>query len=308
VLLHWFKSLFIKYLLRDELRVSIYPQQIKLQRLKRSFKNGLKPQLVCKQVIDLPHRAEINHLEIKSNDANDWQILAKYLKQALMDAKWQGAKPTVIVSNHFVRYAIIPWNAELAIESERQAYMRHCFTLAYGEPAKAWDLRMSEPSFGQSAIASAMNSSFLQTLHEVFAEAGMALTTVYPQLMLAMNQTIRQVKQQNASMGAKQALNFWLVTIHSQRVCLTLLENNSWRLVKNVALAANVSEQVTALIQREIVNCNADDETPVLLYWPESKKDQPLKLTHYKVIYVLPHPLDKPYQQAPSSRPDWVQI
>lgn len=296
MLLRLVKSLLIKSLLTDELQVCIYPQQIELQRLKRSFKNGLKPQLVCKQVIDLPQHV------------NDWQILAKYLEQALMDANWQGAKPTVIVSNHFVRYAIIPWNAELAIESERQAYMQHCFTLAYGEPAKAWDLRMSEPCFGQSAIASAMSSGLLQTLHEVFAEAGMALTTVYPQLMLAMNQTIRQVKQQNLSMGAKQALNFWLVTIQNERVCLVLLESNSWRLVKNVVLEANVSEQVAALIQREIVNCNADDEAPVLLYWPESKKDQPLKLTHYKVIYVLPHPFDMPHHPALPRQSDWVQI
>lgn len=296
MLLHWFKSLLIKSLLTDELRVFIYPQQIELQRLKRSFKNGLKPQLVCVQVIDLPHHV------------NDWQVLAKYLKQALIDAKWQGAKPTVIVSNHFVRYAIIPWNAELAIALERQAYMQHCFTLAYGESARAWDLRMSEPSFGQSAIASAMSSGLLQTLHEVFAEAGIVLTTVYPQLMLAMNQTIRQVKQQNSSMRAKQALNFWLVTIQNERVCLALLESNSWRLVKNVALEANVSEQVAALIQREIVNCNADDDTPVLLYWSESAKKQPLKLAHYQVIHVPPHPFDMPYYPALHRQSDWVQI
>jgi hypothetical protein len=297
VLLHWLKSLFV-----DELWVFIHPQRITLLRLSRTLRNGLKQQLVHKQVIDLPLNLETARLEAASNDANDLQILSKCLQQALDNTEWQGAMPTVIVSNHFARYAIVPWNSELAIESERQAYMQHCFNLAYGESAKAWDLRMSEPNFSRSTMASAINRELLQVLHDVFVEADMKLAAVYPQLMLAINQTLRQLKKQ------KQSLSFWLVSIQSERVCLTLLIDGGWRLVKNVALEIDVSAQVTALIQREIVNCNVNDEVPVLLYWPEAQSNQSLKLTNHTTINVLTHQFDMQKGQASNSLTEGVLI
>ena len=292
MLLHWFKSLF-----KDELWVFIHPQRMVFLRITRALNNGLKQQIVHKQVIDLPQ-----NIADRGPESQDWKILAKYLKQALNNTKWQGTMPTVIVSNHFARYAVIPWNTELAIETERQAYMQHCFNLVYGEPAKAWDLRMSEPDFGKPAIASAIHLSLLNALHDVFTEADMTLSAIYPQLMLAINQTLSEVKKQ------KKALSYWLVAIQSERVCLTLLIDGGWRLVKNVAIEADVSAQVTALIQREIVNSNVTDEMPVLLYWPDSKSNQPLKLENHKAIKVLSHQFDIQNSQAANSLPDWLLV
>lgn len=292
MLLHWFKSLF-----KDELWVFIHPQRMVFLRITRSLNNGLKQQIVDKQVIDLPQ-----NIADRCHESQDWKILTKHLQQALNNTKWQNTMPTVIVSNHFARYAVIPWNTELAVEVERQAYMQHCFNLVYGEPAKAWDLRMSEPDFGKPAIASAIHLSLLNALHDVFTEADMTLSAIYPQLMLAINQTLSEVKKQ------KKALSYWLVAIQSERVCLTLLIDGGWRLVKNVAIEADVSAQVTALIQREIVNSNVHEEIPVLQYWPESKSNQPLKLANHKAVKVLPHQFDMQNSQAANSLPDWLMV
>ena len=120
--------------------------------------------------------------------------------------------------------------------------------------------------------------------------------------MLTINQTLSEVKKQ------KKALNFWLIAIQSERVCLTLLIDGGWRLVKNVAIEADVSAQVTALIQREIVNSNVHEEIPVLQYWPESKSNQPLKLANHKAVKVLPHQFDMQNSQAANSLPDWLMV
>ena len=303
MLLHWFKSL-----LMDELWVVIHPQSITFIRLTRPLKNGLKQHIVYKQVIDLPQSLGIKYLLSKNNGDNDWQILTKYLKPILNNIKWQGAIPTVIVSNQFARYAIIPWNNELAIEDERQAYMQHCFNLAYGEAAKTWDLRMSEPTFGQSAVASAISSGLLQVLHDVFAEADMKLAAVYPELMLAINQTVSQIKKHHLIQSENKVITFWLVAIQSGRVCLMLFDSAGWRLIKNVAIEANVSEQVTALIKREGVNCNVNDEPHVLLYWPESRKNKSLKLANHKIINIRHHQFDMQNDQASSNLPNGVLV
>lgn len=292
MLLHWVKSLF-----KDELWVFVHPQRMVLMRIARSLANGLKQQIVHKQVFDLPQ-----NIALGCHESQDWQILTKHLKRALNDTKWQDAMPTVIVSSHFARYAVIPWNAELAIETERQAYMHHCFNLTYGESAKAWDLRMSDPDFGKSTIASAINLGLLQVLHDVFSEANMTLAGVYPQLMLAINQTLSEVKKQ------KKALKFWLVAIEKERVCLTLLMDGGWHFVKNVAIEADISTQVNALIQREIVRSNLSDDVPVLLYWPDSKSNQSFKFANHKAIKVLPHQFDIQNCQASNDLLDWSLV
>ena len=290
MLLHWFKSL-----LKDELWVFIYPQSMVFLRITRPLRNGLKQQILHKQVIALPQ-----NIADKRNESPDWWLLTQHMKQVLTDEKWQGAIPVVIVSNQFAQYAVIPWNAEIAVETERKAYMQHCFNLVYGEAAKTWDLRMSEPSFGHPAIASGINHGLLQALHDVFNAADMTLSAVYPQLMLAINQTVSEVKKQ------KKPLSFWLVAIQSERICLTLLIEGGWRSVRNVAIETDVSAQVSALIQREMVNCNVQHELPVLVYWPEYQRNQLLTLVNNKAIKVLPHQFDVQSQQAPNIVQDWA--
>ena len=286
MLLHWFKSLF-----KDELWVFVYPQCMVLLRITRPVRFGLKQQILHKQVIALPQP-----VTDKVNEPQAWGALTQHLKQVLADKKWQNTIPIAIVSNQFARYTVIPWNAELAVEAERKAYMQHCFSLAYGEAAKTWDLCMSEPSYGHPAIASGIHHGLLQALHDVFNAENMTLSAVYPQLMLAINQTVSEVKKQ------KKPLSFWLVAIQSERLCLTLLIDGGWRLVKNVAIETDISAQVSALIQREMVNGNMTNELPVLVYWPEYQRNQLLTLVNNKAIKVLPHQFDMQSQQVLSAQ------
>lgn len=292
MLLHWLKSLF-----KDELLVFVHPQRVVLVRLSRTLNNGLKQKLEHKQVINLTKNID---------DVSQIAALVHCLRQAMSNKLWQGAMPTMIVSNSFARYTVIPWDIELAVASERQAYLQHFFNLAYGEQSKKWHLLMSEPVFGQAAIASGMNRDLLQALHNVFAESNVKIAAVYPQLMLAINQTLSEVKKQSLSRGKDDAFSFWLVAIQSGRVCLTLLENGGWRTVKNENIENDVSEQVSALIQRELVHCNLNFDAPVLVYWPESSSDQPLKLPNRKAIKVMPHQFDVLNRQVVSSLSSWA--
>ena len=107
MLLHWFKSIFI-----DELRVLVHPQRLVLLRLKRSFKHGLKQQLVHQQVVELQSDGQ-------ASDSHT-QILVENLKQVLAKPQWQHVLPVIVMSNHFVRYSVTPWNIELTGAIERQ--------------------------------------------------------------------------------------------------------------------------------------------------------------------------------------------
>ena len=297
MLLHWFKSLFV-----DELRVFIHPHHIVLLRLKRSFKSKLKQEVVYQQRIDF------------ANNVQDVECIQVILKNALAHSQWQGAMPIIVLSNHFVRYSVIPWNIELTGEVERQAYLKHCFNQSFGDVAKSWDFCMSEPVFGKPAIASAISANLLTVLHDVFDQVGLKIVAISPHLMLAINstlsqiKTVSQIKQSVSSQHKSEEYTFWLVSIENGRVCLALMESGGWRLVKNVAMEDNVTEQVTSLIQRVTIICNVEYEAPVLLYWPESHSTQPLKLAKHKVMKVSPHPFDIQSQQVSNNLQNWALI
>lgn len=167
MLLHWFKSFFI-----DELRVFIHPQRIVLLRLTRTLKYGFKQQLIHELVIDLPS-------EERTADEL-MQLMVEALKSALVKPEWLGAMPVIIVSNHFTFYSVIPWNSSLTGELERQAYLKHYFNLSFGEASKSWDFRMSEPGYGKATLSSAISSSLLIALHQVFEQANTKIVAVYP--------------------------------------------------------------------------------------------------------------------------------
>ncbi|PPC88751.1 MAG: hypothetical protein CTY37_00095 [Methylotenera sp.] len=275
----WFKLLGLKSSFFNEWCLFIQPQRILLLQLNRPIKHGLKSMVVHKQVIELPLEVGVS-AEVKQ------QVIIQALVQALASVQYKGAVVSVVLSNHFARYAIIPWNAGLTDEHERQAFMQHCFSQAYGEPAKAWNLRMNSPDFGKNTIASAIAQSFLQDLHGICADAGVTLIAVHPHLMLAVNQTLSAVKKHH------QEASFWLVVVQSGQLCLAFVERGDWRLVKTVALNIDVSAEVGALIQREMVSGNVQENWPKFLYWPESSYTQSMTLGGFDMIKVLPHAFD----------------
>ena len=108
---------------------------------------------------------------------------------ALKSLEWtQACRVTVVLSNHFVRYAVLPWSDGLSTQAEEEAYLRHHFGKIHGERAKAWTLRASEDRRGVPRLASAIDSALLEELKSAFPKAGKArLASVQPELMEAIN-------------------------------------------------------------------------------------------------------------------------
>ena len=219
-----------------------------------------------------------------SEPSHQWQPLKYCLTDAINSDTWQhvvkqGIRANVVISSHFARYAVIPWSADLAVESERQAFMRYRFNALFGDAVKTWDLRMDTPDFGQPSIASGIETKLIAVLYEVLTSATINVKRISPYLMPAINQSINQIKQQNIQ-------NFWLAVIESERLCFALIENGAWRLVKNVAAENAISEQINTLIQREMVNANISTILPLVLYHADSSADESIKLADFLTIQI----------------------
>ncbi len=293
----WFNSSLLKNMLglkttlRDELRIFVRPQHLLMLRMKRWPGNAI----VDRHIIELGTAVHIPPVttEILSPLANKavfqdlWRPAISALGTALSDPRWQNAIPNVVLSSHFVRYAIVPWNADLANSAERHAYLRHCFTLAYGEVARKWDLRISPSGFGRPALASGISTALLEAIRVELEQAGMRTGNIHPHLMLAANETREHLGKEKA------AQSLWFVCLEPGRLCLSLVENGQWRSLKSIATEDDISEQLKALIQRESIMAGLDaGNWPVVIHSSEPENPEYAGSGHIKlpghVVSVVP--------------------
>ena len=151
--------------------------------------------------------------------AEPWQGAVAALKSVKIDFP---AKVTVILSNRFVRYAVVPWSGALGGAAEEEAWLRHHFAKIHGERARGWALRASEAAAGAPRLASAMDGALVDSIKECFKGNRKAkLVSVQPQLMTRFNEW----------RGGVPAAGAWLVLAEADRACVALHSGGRWRSV-----------------------------------------------------------------------------
>lgn len=165
-----------------------------------------------------------------------------------LDARQQHA--TVVLSNHFVHYTLLPGDPQLAGDEEEQAYIRLHFSRTYGEQAAHWAMRMSAAGHGGQQVASAVEQAFLDGLDHEIRVAGLELVSIQPYLMAQFNHWRHQLDG-----GA-----VWFVLAESGKVCLAQLEHGGWQGLRTIKMHTGMTDEVTYLLDREIVL--ADPESP----------------------------------------------
>lgn len=169
--------------------------------------------------------------------------------------RWQGAlaalrglelgrcRVTVVLANHFVRYAAVPWSDALATEAEEERYVRHWFAKIHGERAQGWALRWSD------GLAAAVDRALLEALAQCFPPQGRArLVSVQPALMAAFN----------SARGSVPAFGAWLVMADAERACVALHAGGQWLSVQNAR------GPWQALLERERHRATGANPEPVL--------------------------------------------
>jgi hypothetical protein len=145
--------------------------------------------------------------------------------QALKGITLPRSRVTLVLSNHFVRYALVPWSGALATPAEEQVYLRHHFAKIHGERAKGWVYRASVGRRGEPRLASAVDAELVAAIRSAFPKGGAAtLVSVQPALMHVFN-------------GARAALphpaGAWLVIAEPDRACVALHADGAFRAVQN---------------------------------------------------------------------------
>lgn len=256
---------------RDECRIVLRPHQMVLAQLRRDLTHrGLQSRVLAKRIVtfEAPARGEA-----------PWSGALKALEALLPDIADHRSYATVILSNHFTRYAMVPWSDELADETEELAYARHTFSEMYGRDAENWELRISPGQPGKPQLASAVDAGLLGSLRDMFGRQQVNLASTRPHLMAACNACQAALRRQSA----------WLALVEPGNLCLALLENGQFSWVRTVRTGAHWHKELPFLLDREALVANAGVPTDEVLLWaPDHQTIPAVAGGHWKIRQLQP--------------------
>jgi hypothetical protein len=214
---------------RERVTITLSPRQVTMERYAR----GLRPALKDRKDLACPVCA----------DGASWQPAVDVLRDALTHPNIDVADATVIVSNHFVRYLLLPWNPDLVTAQEELAFASARFVQAFGEAAQGWVLRLSPVRPGTTGVACALDRALLETVTALLAASPLRLRSLQPSLMAICNE--------RSKLPAGDA---WIAIAESGRLLLGALRAGQWVSLRGrplnghaVALAEIIAQEALLL-------------------------------------------------------------
>ena len=233
----------------SELCIVIYPEQLVLLNVtgNRTLR-GLKRHVHARTRIPC---------EAAGDDDMPWSGAIRTLATSLPRLARRNMKVTVILSNQFMHYVLVPWCDKLSGKNEEMVYARHCFGEVYGDAADAWELRLSPDRAGVPALASAVDKKLLDELRGLLVHAGVDIKSIQPHLMAAHNIF-------HASLHGRSA---WLALLEPGNLCLVMLHKGQWTWIRKMRIGEAWHEELPMILERE--ECLAGTEAAVneVLLW-----------------------------------------
>jgi hypothetical protein len=192
---------------RERVRIALSPHEAALVRLSR----GIRPRVVDRRSVPCP--------EAKGQE--NWAGAVEGLRQLLLSANAQKGGATLVLSNHFVRYVVLPWSSEIVTEGEELEYARIRFVQIFGQVARDWTIALNPAPAGASRLCAGVDRALIGAATGAVAASGLRLRSVQPALMVQFNEWRRRI-------GA----GGWLATAEQGRLLVARISGGQWRSVR----------------------------------------------------------------------------
>lgn len=95
-------------------------------------------------------------------------------------------KIRLIISNHFVRYTILPWQPGLFSRSDWLALAQHTFKKRYGQAAEQWQITVDLQTYGEAVLACGIDLALIDEVKQIASTHDWQLTRLEPLLSAVM--------------------------------------------------------------------------------------------------------------------------
>ncbi len=210
-----------------------------------------------------------------------WMGALEALGSVLPRFAMRGMHASVILSNHFVQYILVPWCDDLSDDDEI-AHAQHCFRELYGDIADGWEVRVSPNSIGAPALASAVDGRLLGELRGMLVGAGLSVKSIRPHLMAAFN----------CCRDSLQGRNAWFALLEPGNLCLATLQGGQLSWLRKVRIGNAWHEELSRHLERETYLANNGAATNDVLLWaPQHEARSIPALARWNIQQLKPNPL-----------------
>jgi hypothetical protein len=255
---------------RDPILIGLAPSELSIVRLSGAWRR----RIVAAQAIDCDPAFGVE----------PWQGALTALRQIATSLTGEAADVTIVLSNHFVRYAIVPWSDALDNADEELAFARHTFARIHGERARLWEVRIGDEATGAARLASGIDRGLFDALRACFPSSGKArVVSVQPHLMSAFNHWRRRL-----------ARDAWFLVVEPQRACITLRSKGRWTAVRTARGEFDDAAAWVDLLERERYRVEADAPDEVAVFAPRNAKAVFPEAGRWKFTGLMMPPADGP--------------
>lgn len=187
--------------------------------------------------------------------APGWRPALEALGGWVREQRMRRVPVRVLLSNHFVRYLVVPWSSGLSRRDERLGLARHLFRQTFGEAAAGWSIQLASAGYGQAALASAVDDELLVALRAAFAQSKLECRNVQPLFAIAFNRFRAQIGDDAC-----------LTVLEPGRLCCAIVRQGQWQSVLSARRPSDMP--VAQLIDRQLRLMALDPRVPVFVFDP----------------------------------------
>ena len=212
---------------KSELRVGLSPDRAVALRYRRGLGNA-----ICERSIE---RFE------EPSSGPYWINAVQAFSRLLQPACARDAELFVVLSNHFARYAVLPWTPALKGEADWLAYARHTLATTYGAQAADWEVRLCPSGRRKPRIACGIETQLIRSISQSALEAGGHLQSIQPHLAVVFNRLRGTFDRDGA----------WLAVQETGRLTLCVLGDRALRAVRSRHTQGDGLKVLARLLARE---------------------------------------------------------
>jgi hypothetical protein len=205
-------------------------------------------------------------------DVEPWRASVDALDTVLLEAA-SSASVHLIVSDHFLRYALVPWNENLVDDAERLAFARLALQETFGSISGDWSVALDQQPAGQNSFACAMDRALLQALRDTVSRRRMRLRSVRTVLADRINRHRRGMKEQV----------FCLASLEPGRLTLAFHGEDGWIAVRARRVNGSLEDSLASVLRQEAAAVGAVDGGTLYLIAEDAAALPPFALHSWQV-------------------------
>lgn len=249
----------------DKVGIALYPDRLLLARVKGRGSRSLE------------HKQIISFEPVAGDEP--WQAAVDALAAQVAAGALADAVVTLVLSNHFVHYTLVPHSDALGSAEEELAFVRHCFSRVHGSQAEAWAIRVSQASPRMPRLACGVDQALVDALARVMTPLGRRYRSLQPHLMASFN------RWRSKFVGRSG----WFVVAEPGLLSIALLGDGQWHSMRTLKVGPDWPLELPGVLSREELLAGGD--TPcdeVLLFAPDAAQPLLLDSGKWRISTLLP--------------------